>query len=137
MSPRNSLLCVSHSILKALGFHADKVQVTIDADVHGETIRFRYAGCCKEAANPAANVPDENWKMFSPIEDRIITYARERAGWVTAEELAEHLGESPTGDLRPILRNLTARNVLESAQGRGYRLALPQCGTRSTALRQS
>lgn len=137
-SHRASLLRASQSMLRTLGFAVDHVQVTIDATISGETVRLRYSGGCREFTdNPAGNVPDDAWKMFSPLEDGIIAFARERAGWFTAEDLAANIGESTTGDLRPILRNLTARNVLESAQGRGYRLALPQCGKASAALRQS
>lgn len=125
-SPRDYLLAVAHSLVTSLGIaKVGSLCVTVDVcDTQGDPVRLRFT-----SHNPASPCRGEQlvdppgWKMLSPLEEQVVELLRSRPGWVTAEEIATAVGESTSGDLRPILRNLAARSVLESAQGRGYRLA--------------
>jgi DNA-binding IscR family transcriptional regulator len=80
---------------------------------------FRLARA-EQGGRPATLEPA--WPAFSPVEQSIVKIMP-TTGWMTTETLAAKIGESPTSDLKAILRNLVARGVLESAQGNGFRLA--------------
>ncbi len=69
-------------------------------------------------------------KLFSPLEERILK-ALEDGAWHSTNYLAEAVGESPTGDLRAILRNLQERCYVEVSQRHGVRLTPPQSATNS------
>lgn len=59
-------------------------------------------------------------RWLSPLEERIFAALNGR-GWTTASELCRLLGESDTGDIRAVIRNLVERDILDSAPSRGYR----------------
>ena len=61
-------------------------------------------------------------KLFSPLEERILLALQDGA-WHSTNQLAEAVDESPTGDLRAILRNLQERCYVEVSQRHGVRLA--------------
>lgn len=63
-------------------------------------------------------------EWFSELGARVYTLLRSRKGKaLTAEQIARELGESITGDLRPVLREYVSRGVIEGGQGRPYRCA--------------
>jgi hypothetical protein len=73
-----------------------------------------------------------HWLFFSSREKGIVS-ACHADGWMTAEQISAALGESPTTELRAVLRNLVERQVLESATSRGYRLKLTGGGAKADA----
>ncbi len=59
------------------------------------------------------------WKWLSDEEDRLYRAAADE--YRTAEKLAELAGLPLSGETKAVLRNMVARNILESCQGKGYR----------------
>lgn len=81
---------------------------------------------------PLPNGAPPQWRFFSPAEEALIAVASEH--WQTRDELAEKSGVVRDGlasesDVKAILRNLCERGVMESEQGRGFRLRVAKPGS--------
>lgn len=129
-SDGDRLLAQAIAVLKKLGYPQPKnLRVIIQGD---RGIRLTFDGIPEKGdlAMTSPERPDHSnasWLWLSPLEESVVRVLIDTAAtWITAEEIATAIGESNNSDLRAILRNMTARGILESAQGRGYRLALPR-----------
>jgi hypothetical protein len=67
---------------------------------------------------------NESWLWLSPTEKAIIASASE-VNWMTGQNLALAANLPWERDLGAILRNLVERCILESSNGKGYRLLNP------------
>lgn len=101
---------------------------TVDLDL---LARFAVAVVTRatEAArreNPAPDLPSAArlWRPLSPQSLRVVRLLAGE-GWLTREEIADRLGESPEGDIRPLLSDLAKRGILESSGRKGYHVTLP------------
>ena len=75
---------------------------------------------------PPVAAPNEHWQWLSQAEKAVIkAFLREGDPWRSCEAIAEHVTFLNARDLAVILRNMVDRDILESRQGRGFRLKNP------------
>jgi hypothetical protein len=125
-TPRERILRDGAAILGQMGAEALNIKVKITGA--GSTVIFEGevpTGTLDAEPTAPVDAP-RHWKWLSATEAAIVAVAGD--AYVPAEQLAGKAGLVKSSELMPILRNLVERNVLESAQGRGYRLAVAASG---------
>lgn len=118
-SPDDRARMIAHAgaYLRQVGCRPNSFTVRLECGRESHTIR------CDEtdalcAIEPAA--PRGRW--LSPLEERILV-ALEGGEWRSSGALASLVGCDEPERLKPILTNLVDRELLESAPGKGYKLA--------------
>jgi hypothetical protein len=77
----------------------------------------------EEGEPPRPEGVPAHWRWLSPDAEKVVEALGRSGGWLTADELARAAGEGrATHEFRGMLRDLMERGIIESAQGRGYRL---------------
>ena len=75
---------------------------------------------------PPVAAPNEHWQWLSPVEKAVVkTFLSAGDPWRSCEAIAEQVTFVNVRDLGVILRNMADRDILESKQGRGFRLKNP------------
>ena len=122
-SKRDALLQAAARALSCVTAATGVIEVIVYG-TDGTEIQVSGAPPAGELFTPTAPpAGGEAWLWLSPTEKAILGVADDR--WQPAEQIAALAGIPFSGELKPILRNMVERNILESASGRGYRLAQP------------
>ncbi len=89
------------------------------------TVKNGSPSPAESIALPQIPMRHEHWKALSPMEESLIKVATKEE-WQSAERLIERAGISDEREAKSILRNLVAKNILQSAPSRGYKLYVPE-----------
>jgi len=124
-SLRADILRAAAAYLKHEGCSLGAFSLTIRIDEEEFTFHCKSWPAC--LLDPAADSgkplgPRPGWRRLSRLEERIMGAAR-AAEWLPGPKLAEAAGEDCTDAFKAICANLVEAGLLESAPGRGYRLA--------------
>jgi hypothetical protein len=77
-----------------------------------------------EALPPPTPAPNPNWLWLSNIEAEVIrTFEQSSEVWIACERVAEVVSPISARDLGVIMRNMVKRGILQSQQGKGFRMA--------------
>lgn len=109
----------------SLCYRYERRELTGASAAAATAARAAHPMCQPNSPPPEGIASSASW--LSPLEEKIVQALTGRDDYVPMKTLAKLVGETETGDLRAIARNLARRGILQSQPGAegGYRLKPP------------
>lgn len=125
MEPQDDLLRAAARAVRPFLSNAEELRVSVEVSEKQVTCEVRGPAPNAVEEVPLPPLPKdapENWAWLSPIGIRVVEVLRDK-DWMSSESIATAINESATPVFKGRLQDMCDRGILESAPGRGYRLA--------------